>query len=163
MRVAVCYKTDNTLYSHYGRAEQFKLFDIQNKQVVNSEILIVYKMIPTEVAKHLAKNSVDIVICGNIGDSAKEAVYSQGLILYGGVKGNCDDVIDAFINNKLVYDKELAYKSYGEDGDDIPDKTTGFEGENCACNHDNCCGSSSSCGCSDKKSCGDNKCCGGCK
>ena len=163
MRVAVCYKTDNTVYSHYGKAEQFKLFDIENKKVVNSEILIVYKMVPTEVAKHLMKHSVDVVICGNIGDSAKETVFREGLILYGGVTGNCDEVIQDFINNKLVYDKQLAFKSYGEDGDDIPDLTTGFEGEDCACNHNNCCGGDNSeCGCSDG-GCSDGKCCGGCK
>ena len=168
MRVAVCYKTDNTVYSHYGRAEQFMLYDIENKEVKNKEILIVYKMVPTSVAKHLANHGVDVVICGNIGDSARNKVYEQGLILYAGVEGNCDEVVQDFINGTLKYDPKFATQNNGEDGDDIDDHTTGFEGEDAACNNDNPDNINKGCCCSDSKSQCDHHggceggCCGGC-
>ncbi len=171
MRVAVCYKTDNTVYQHYGRAEQFMLYDIENKKVVNKEVLIVYKLVPTTVAKHLYKHNVDVIICGNIGDSAREKVYEEGMILFAGVKGNCDQVVEDFINNKLEYDPKMNTEMNGEDGDDLEDLSTGFEGEDCACNNDNkynvtrdgvecSCGSTHK-GCDHNGGC-EGGCCGGC-
>ena len=172
MRVAVCYKTDNTVYSHYGRAEQFMLYDIENREVKNKEVLIVYKMVPTAVAKHLAKHGVDVVICGNIGDSARNKVYEEGLILYAGVTGNCDEVVHDFIRGEIKYDPKFATQNNGEDGDDIKDQSTGFEGEDCACNNNNADNVNKGCCCSDHDSqCNHHSncqggceggCCGGC-
>lgn len=142
MRIAVSYN-DGEVFQHFGHTEQFKFYDVENGKVINEELAIVYVEGHSAVAKFLLKKKADIVICGCIGDGAKKALYEQNMILYGGVTGKCDEVVQDFINGKLNYNPDVACSHHdGEDGEGC---SCHQDGENCDCGDEDC--SCSSCGC----------------
>ncbi len=53
----------------------------------------------------LIEAEVNIVICSAISGAYAKALYSKGVELVPGVVGMADDVIDAFLNDRLIVDE----------------------------------------------------------
>ena len=52
------------------------------------------------LAGFLTNLNVDVLICGGIGQGAKNALASMNIKLYGGVSGEADDVVEALLNEQ---------------------------------------------------------------
>ena len=48
MKVAVTYDNGN-VFGHFGRTEQFKVYDIEDGKVVSSQIMSMAKVIPADL------------------------------------------------------------------------------------------------------------------
>ena len=55
----------------------------------------------------LAQLGVDTLICGGIGGGAQAALAEAGIKLYGGVTGEADQAVEAFLNEALSYDPNV--------------------------------------------------------
>ena len=100
MRVAVTYDNGN-VFGHFGRTEQFKVYDIEDGKVVNSQILGTDGEGCGALAGILNIANVDALICGGIGGGAQRALQEAGIKLYAGASGNTDAVVDALIAGTL--------------------------------------------------------------
>ena len=100
MRVAVTYDNGN-VFGHFGRTEQFKVYDIEDGKVVNSQILGTDGEGCGALAGILNIANVDALICGGIGGGAQRALQEAGIKLYAGASGNTDVVVDALIAGTL--------------------------------------------------------------
>ena len=100
MRVAVTYDNGN-VFGHFGRTEQFKVYDIEGGKVVNSQIIGTNGEGCGALAGILSIANVDALICGGIGGGAVNAIQETGIKLYAGANGNTDDVIEALIAGML--------------------------------------------------------------
>lgn len=100
MRVAVTYDNGN-VFGHFGRTEQFKVYDIEDGKVINSQILDTNGEGCGALAGILNIADVDALICGGIGGGAQRALVEAGIDLYAGASGNTDDVINEFIAGTL--------------------------------------------------------------
>ena len=47
--------------------------------------------------------NADVLICGGIGGGAQTALAAAGIKLFGGVSGDADEAVEAFINKTLDY------------------------------------------------------------
>ena len=47
--------------------------------------------------------NADVLICGGIGGGAQTALAAAGIKLFGGVSGDADKAVEAFINETLEY------------------------------------------------------------
>ena len=103
MRVATTYDNGN-IFMHFGRSEQFKIYDIQDGKVLNEQVVGTGGTGHGALAGLLANGGVDTLICGGIGGGAQMALSQAGIKLYGGVTGKADDAVNALLNNKLNYD-----------------------------------------------------------
>ncbi|HIR39824.1 MAG TPA: NifB/NifX family molybdenum-iron cluster-binding protein [Candidatus Coproplasma stercoripullorum] len=116
MKIAVTYE-NGEVFQHFGHTEQFKIYDVEEGKVVSSQI------VPTEGSGHgalagfLSERNVNVLLCGGIGGGAKSALASAGIELYGGVSGNADNAVEAFLGGKLQYDPDVActHHEHGED------------------------------------------------
>ena len=96
MRIAVTYE-NGQIFQHFGRTEQFKLYDVADGRVINEQV------VGTEGAGHGAlagflKNAqADVLICGGIGGGAQMAMQEAGITLYGGNMGSADDAVASFL------------------------------------------------------------------
>lgn len=106
MRVAVTYEGGN-IFQHFGHTEQFKFYDIEDKEIVNEQIVDTMGSGHGALAGFLLENSVDVLICGGIGGGAKNALTDAGIKLYGGVSGSADDAVKVFIDGKLEYNPDV--------------------------------------------------------
>ncbi len=100
MRVAVTYDNGN-VFGHFGRTEQFKVYDIEDGKVINSQILGTNGEGCGALAGILNIADVDVLICGGIGGGAVNAIEEAGIRLYAGASGSADTAVEALIAGTL--------------------------------------------------------------
>ena len=106
MRIAVPYY-EGLIFQHFGHAPQFKVYEIENHQVLMEMVVETQGSGHGAVAEFLRSMDVRVVICGNIGDGAMHALNDSGIVFYGGVSGLADDAITALLEGKLTYDPNI--------------------------------------------------------
>ena len=116
MKIAVTYDNGN-IFQHFGHTEQFKIYEIKDKEIIGSEVIFTMGNGHGALATFLSLNKVDVLICGGIGGGAQNALNAAGIILYGGVSGSCDDAVRAYIDGTLVYNPNVKCNHHGEDHD----------------------------------------------
>ena len=100
MRVAVTYDNGN-VFGHFGRTEQFKVYDIEDGNIISSKILDTNGEGCGALAGILNIADVDALICGGIGGGAQMALEEAGIKLYAGASGNTDAAVEALIAGTL--------------------------------------------------------------
>ena len=132
MRIAVPF-ANGEVFQHFGHTENFKLYEVEAGQIVSSEIIATNGSGHDALANFLANLSVNILVCGGIGDGAQAALSDAGIEICSGAQGDADAAVSAFLNGELV-----------------------SEGVNCDHHHEHGdeCGCGGGCGCSGG--------CGGC-
>ncbi len=103
MRIAVTYDEDGTVYGHFGHTKAFKVYDTEGENVVNSLVIHTDGEGHSALAGFLAHCGVSVLICGGIGGGAIKALTEAGIAVYGGVVGNVDDAVAAFLSGNLEY------------------------------------------------------------
>ncbi len=100
MRIAIPYE-DGVVCQHFGKAPQFKIFDVQPQGIVESVVIDSEASGHEALAEFLATQSVQAVICGGIGQGALVSLAQSGIDVLPGVSGNPDEVIEALIAGTL--------------------------------------------------------------
>ena len=113
MRVAVTYE-DGEIFQHFGRTEQFKVYDIEDGKVISSEVVGTDGRGHGALAGVLNELNADTLICGGIGGGAQAALAEAGIKLYGGVSGAADAAVETLLAGTLVFDPEVHCDHHGE-------------------------------------------------
>ena len=100
MRIAIPYE-DGVVCQHFGKAPQFKIFDVQPQGIVESVVIDSEASGHEALAEFLATQGVQAVICGGIGQGALVSLAQSGIDVLPGVSGNPDEVIEALIAGTL--------------------------------------------------------------
>lgn len=101
MKIAVTYDNGN-VFQHFGKTEFFKIYQVENNQVVSSEIISSNGSGHGALAGILAEQDVDVLICGGIGGGAQAALAEAGVELCAGAQGDTDQVVCAYLSGELV-------------------------------------------------------------
>lgn len=101
MKIAVTYDNGN-VFQHFGRTEYFKVYEVENDQVVSSEIIGSNGTGHGALAGLLAEYTIDVLICGGIGGGAQNALANAGIELCAGAQGNTDEAVEAYLRGELV-------------------------------------------------------------
>lgn len=102
MKIAVTYN-NGEIFQHFGHTEQFKVYEVENGAIVKSEVINSNGNGHGALAGFLLESGIEILICGGIGGGAQAALADAGIKLYGGVSGNADEAVQAFMNGTLEY------------------------------------------------------------
>lgn len=127
MRVATTYDNGN-IFMHFGRSEQFKIYDIQDGKVLNEQVVGTGGTGHGALAGLLANGGVDTLICGGIGGGAINALTQTGITVYAGAQGNCDACVEALIAGTLAQTGEATCGCHGHDHEH-----THEHGDSCGC------------------------------
>lgn len=101
MKIAVTYENGN-VFQHFGKTEYFKVYDVENQQVVSSEVISSNGSGHGALAGILAEQGIDVLICGGIGGGAQTALAEAGITLCSGAQGNTDEAVEAYLKGELV-------------------------------------------------------------
>lgn len=106
MKIAVTYD-NGQVFQHFGHTEEFKIYDIKDGAVENSEVVNTMGSGHGALAGFLNEKGVDTLICGGIGGGAQMALAQAGINLYGGVTGSADEAVAALLNGKLDFNPDV--------------------------------------------------------
>lgn len=101
MKIAVTYE-NGQIFQHFGRTEQFKLYDVSDGRIVSEQVVGTYGAGHGALAGFLKNAGADVLICGGIGGGAQTAMREAGITLYGGNTGSADEAVKAFLAGSLV-------------------------------------------------------------
>lgn len=113
MRIAVTYE-NGMIFQHFGHTQQFKLYDVQDGKVTACRVIDTNGQGHGALAGILAAVGADVLICGGIGGGAKTALANAGVKLYGGVSGDADKAVAAFIAGTLNFNANVQCNHHGE-------------------------------------------------
>ena len=98
MKFAITYK-DGNVFQHFGQTKQFKVFD---SEAGTSFILDSGEYSHGSLATLLEMNGVETLLCGGIGDGARNMLRGKGIEVYPGQMGDVDVVAQDFMAGKIV-------------------------------------------------------------
>ena len=101
MKIAVTYE-NGQVFQHFGHTETFKIYDIEDGKVVASEVIGSNGSGHGALAGLLAQQDIKVLICGGLGDGAKNALTEAGIEVFSGAQGNADAAVDAYLKGELV-------------------------------------------------------------
>lgn len=101
MRIATTY-SNGELFRRFGQTPHFKFYDINNGRIYLVQIIDTPpKKGHTALAAFLKKFTPDVLICGNLGEGAQDALKTAGIEIYPGISGNADEAVKAFFAGTL--------------------------------------------------------------
>lgn len=106
MRIAVTHE-NGQIFQHFGHTSQLKFYDVEDGKVIASNVVDTNGRGHGALAGLLAMVEVDVVICGGIGGGAQMALAANGIKLYGGVSGDADKAVEAFLAGELEYNPNV--------------------------------------------------------
>jgi len=142
MKIAVTYN-NGEIFQHFGHTEEFMIYEIENGDVVNKELIGSNGSGHSALAELLDNNDIDVLICGGIGGGAQAALLDKGIELCAGATGDADEAVELYLRGELI--------NTGANCD--------HHGEGHSCGEHGC-GSDEDAGCGSSGGCGSG--CGGC-
>ena len=114
MKIAVTYD-NGQIFQHFGHTQELKVYNIENKKVIDSTIVSTKENGHGAMAGLLKALNIEVLICGGIGGGAKNALNQAGIVFYPYVQGEADVAVEAYLNGSLVFDMNKSCSSHGED------------------------------------------------
>ncbi|MBQ8247437.1 MAG: NifB/NifX family molybdenum-iron cluster-binding protein [Lachnospiraceae bacterium] len=114
MNIAVTYE-NGQIFQHFGHTEQFKVYEIENHTVVKSYVVDTNGQGHGALAGFLSLNNIEVLICGGIGGGAQMALAEAGIKLYGGVSGDADAAVEAYLAGNLDFNPNVQCNHHGHD------------------------------------------------
>ena len=106
MKIAVTYENE-MVFQHFGHTAAFKIYETEDGKVVKSYVEDTNGSGHGALAGMLKNLGVDVLICGGIGMGAKVALIEADIKLFGGVSGGCDEAVEAYLANTLLYNPDV--------------------------------------------------------
>ena len=116
MKIAVTYD-NGQIFQHFGHTEQFKLYEVADGKVIHSMVMNTNGSGHGALATFLRAFDVDVLICGGIGGGAQNALAQAGIRLFGGVSGDADKAVEAFLSETLAYNPNVRCDHHDHHGE----------------------------------------------
>ena len=99
-KIAVTYE-NGEVFQHFGHTKEFKFYTVEDKKIVDSEIVPTMGSGHSMLADFLLLNGVTVLICGGIGGGAINALGQAGIEVYAGAAGSPDAAVEALLAGAL--------------------------------------------------------------
>lgn len=113
MRLAVTYE-NGQIFQHFGHTAQFKIYEIQDGRIEEARVADTCGSGHGALADFLHQEQVEVLICGGIGGGAQQALATAGIRLFGGVSGDADSAVQAWLAQTLEYDPQVRCTHHDE-------------------------------------------------
>lgn len=114
MKIAVTFDNNGDVFQHFGHTEQFKIYEIENNNIVSSHVLSSDGEGHSALAQLLESENIDRLICGGIGGCAVSALSEAGIEIFAGITGNADNAVKAYLDGTLEQTTSPNCNHHGE-------------------------------------------------
>lgn len=95
---------EGKLFPHFGKAPQVSIFDVENNQVVNKEVLTAPEHAHGAMPNFLQNLRVTDVICGGLGAGAVKLLHEMGINIHGGAPCvDVEHVLQQYLDGTIEY------------------------------------------------------------
>ena len=102
MKVAVTYeKETGNIFQHFGKTQYFKIYQIEDGKIVSSEVIDNGGNGHHALPPFLKNLGVEVLILGNRGQGAIDAIAASGLKEMPGITGSADEAAELFAKGEL--------------------------------------------------------------
>lgn len=133
MRIAVTYD-DGSVFQHFGHTQAFKVYTVENGEIVDSQVVSSNGQGHGALATLLADKAIDALVCGGIGMGAVNALSGYGIRVYAGVSGDADEAVSALLAGTLEYSESANCDHHHEHGEGHECHHHG-DGHSCSCHN----------------------------
>lgn len=130
MKIAVTYE-NGQVFQHFGRTEQFKIYQISNGEIVEEQIIGTDGNSHGALAEYLRALGVTTLICGGLGEGARTALTQAGIQVYAGVSGDADFAAANLLTGALKQNTDATCQHHGEGEAAGHDEQHGCQKGNC--------------------------------
>lgn len=117
MKIAVPFE-NGQVFQHFGHTETFKLYEIENDEIVSGEIVSANGSGHEALADFLANLSVNVLVCGGIGDGAQTALTGAGIEICSGAQGDAGAAVRAYLKGEIESAGVNCDHHHDHDGDE---------------------------------------------
>lgn len=115
MKIAVT--TDNGMvFQHFGQTKTFTIYEIEEKEIKSKQLLDAGENGHSALAVLLNAQNVNVLICGGIGQGAKDTLKSANVTLVAGATGLVDDVVNSYLAGNLIHNATFTCNHHHENG-----------------------------------------------
>ena len=114
MKIAVTYE-NGQVFQHFGRTEQFKVYRVEDGEILSAQVLPTNGTGHEALADFLAENQIETVICGGVGDGMQAALNIVGIEVISGIQGDADQAVEAYLRGEL---ESAGVNCHHHDGED---------------------------------------------
>jgi len=104
MKIAVPTTSNNMVDSHFGHCEYFTVFTVENKNILDSEVVQSPQGCgcKSNIAETLNQMGVTTMLAGNMGQGAVNVLGASGIEVYRGCDGDVEALVQEFINGEVT-------------------------------------------------------------
>ena len=115
MIIAATYDSlSNSIFQHFGKTQSFKIYQIEDGKIVSSKVIGNGGFGHHDLATYLRDLNVEILILGNRGQGAIDALNNAGIKQLAGITGNPDAAVEAFLAGTLKDNPDAKCNHHGE-------------------------------------------------
>ena len=114
MKIAVTYE-NGQVFQHFGRTEQFKVYRVEDGEILSAQVLPTNGTGHEALADFLAENQSETGICGGVGDGMQAALNIVGIEVISGIQGDADQAVEAYLRGEL---ESAGVNCHHHDGED---------------------------------------------
>ena len=114
MKIAVTYD-NGQVFQHFRHTQSFKVYEIENGKILSSKVIDNGGFGHGSLAGYLKDQGVTALICGGIGEGARNMLGEAGITVYPGASGNADEQVEAFVKGTLNYDPDTECHHHDHD------------------------------------------------
>lgn len=100
MKIAVTYE-NGMIFQHFGKSEQFLVMEFDNGKLLGKSLLSANGQGHSALVTLLANEDVTTLICGGLGQGARNALKAAGIEVISGTVGNAEAAVDSYLNGTL--------------------------------------------------------------
>lgn len=99
-RIGIAYE-DGQIFQHFGKTPAFLIAEAEGKQIISQEIVSTNGEGHSALFNFLSGLGVQVVICGGIGQGARDALVEGGMEVIGGQMGSTEAALMFYLNGDL--------------------------------------------------------------
>lgn len=100
IKIAVAYE-NGEIFQHFGRTPAFLVGKAEGKILESSEILSTGEAGHSALVQFLKEHDVSVVICGGMGQGARDALAAEGIEVISGQIGSAEAALHFYLNGDL--------------------------------------------------------------
>lgn len=116
MKIAVTFE-DGQVFQHFGHTAQFKVYEVEEGKVLGAQVVDTEGSGHGALAGFLKEQGVESLICGGIGQGARDALAEAGIAIYPGASGDADAKVAELLGGNLQYNPDTHCTSHEHHGD----------------------------------------------